>query len=92
MEYLSKIFQIKNYKRLTEKNRPHFLFFVPTSKTYIHSVCPNAWGFHKIAYILIRKLEAAENVCSPTETISQRITLSTPRLFKITWENVVLGT
>lgn len=35
------ILQIKYYKRLTEKSRPHYIFFVPTSTTYIHSVCPN---------------------------------------------------
>lgn len=38
---LVQILQIKYYKSLTEKSRPHFIFFVPTSTTYIHSVCPN---------------------------------------------------
>lgn len=50
------------WQKVNWKEQASFHIFCATSKTYIHSVCPNPWGFHnyKISSILIWKLEAAD--------------------------------
>lgn len=95
MEHLSQILQIKCDKQLTEKSRPHFIFFCQLQKLiYIHSVCPNPWGFHncKTSYILIWRLEAADSLARWDYFFIRIIPPTSQTVFKITWENAVPGT
>ena len=77
------------------KEQASFHIFCANFKNlYIHSVCPNPWGFHncKTSYILIWRLEAADLLARWDYFFKRIIPPTFQTVFKITWENAVPGT
>lgn len=83
------------WQTLNWKEQASFHIFCANFKNlYIHSVCPNPWGFHncKTSYILIWRSEAAD-LFAHWDYFFIRIILPTSQtVLKITWENAVPGT
>lgn len=76
------------YKRLKWKEWASFHISCANFKNYIHSVCPNLWGFHQlnVAETLIWKLEAADCdwllVPPLRRSLSIRVTLPRPACWR----------